>query len=115
MRNLLSLTAVLCLSACSFIFPVPHDPVEFSMLVNAKVDVDSLDCADKSTWDYVIDDVNRLSVYTELREDPQAENVSQLKEALIKAKDSKNETFCEGILKVQKTRIDTIVSAWGGR
>jgi len=115
MKNLLSLTAVLCLSACSFIFPVPHDPVEFSMLVNAKIDVDSLDCADKSTWDYVIDDVNRLSVYTNLREDPQAESISQLKEALIKAKGSNNQLFCENIVKIQKTRIETIVSAWRGR
>lgn len=110
-----ALVGLLFLGACSFIFPVPHDSSEFTMLVDTKIGIEQLSCADKGPWNWVLEDVNRLAVYTQLREDPQAENISQLKEALVKAKDSKNEVFCEGILKVQKTRVDVIANAWRGR
>jgi len=115
MRFITSFLLVFSLSACSIIFPIPHDSDQFSLLVDTKIEVDKLDCSDKTPWEYVIQDVNKLAVYTQLREDPQAENISQLKDALVKAKDSNNVTFCEGILKVQKTRVDTVVNAWRGR
>jgi len=115
MKKLLALALAVTLSGCAFIWPVPHDPVAFGNLVDVKLAVDNLSCKDKTNWDPVLANVTRLEKYTELREDPQAKNISQLKDALVKARDSKNDTFCESIVKVQKTRVNVITNAWRGR
>ena len=115
MKKLLAIALAITLSGCAFIWPVPHDPVAFGTLVDVKIGVDGLSCSDKSNWDSVLSNVTRLQKYTELREDPQAKNISQLKDALVKAKESKNDKFCESIVKVQKTRVDVVTNAWRGR
>ena len=109
-----SILLVLLLSGCSFIMPIPHDPVMFGNLVDVQIGVDKLSCTDKD-WNSTLTTVNRLKVYSKLRNDPQAETVSKLSEALEKAKESKNQTFCESVLKINKTRIDVITKAWSGR
>jgi hypothetical protein len=115
MKIVAALLVTLTLSACSFIFPVPHDPVAFGTLVDLKISVDNLSCKNKDNWDTTFTQVTRLERYTELREDPQAKNIAQLKVALVKARESKNEVFCDSVLKVQRTRVDVITNAWRGR
>lgn len=102
------------LSGCALIFPIPHDPVMFNNLVETKIIVDKLNCDDKN-WDKADISIERLKLYTTLREDPQADTVIKLQEAMTKAKESTNKTFCESVLKIQRIRIDVIVKAWGGR
>jgi len=113
MKTLL-LLPILFLSACSLILPQPHDPVMFGQLVEVKVAVGKLNCDDKN-WKDIQSKVELLKVYTNLRNDPQADSVVKLEEALNKAHESKNKTFCQSILTVNKTRIDVIADAWRGR
>jgi hypothetical protein len=117
MKRLLIVLTVLCLNGCSLILLMPkkHDPVMFDNLVNTKIAVDKLSCEQKESWNDALDKANKLAVYSELRSDPQANSVKQLHEALTKARDSKNNTFCENILKINKTRINVVIDAWKGR
>lgn len=119
MKRILLLLSVLALQGCSVmaisaIWPKPHDPVMFDNLISVKVAVDKLNCEDKN-WTDAENKIHHLKVYAELRKDPQATSIGQLEEALQKAKASNNKLFCEGVVKINKTRIDTVVDAWRGR
>ena len=119
MKKILLLLAVLSLQGCSIamisaIWPKPHDPVMFDNVVSVKIAVDKLNCEDKN-WTDAEGKIHHLKVYAELRKDPQATSIGQLEEALGKAKASNNKLFCEGVVKINKTRIDTVVDAWRGR
>lgn len=88
----------------------------FSDLVDIKIGMDNMTCdADRKGWQETQNKIHKLAVYTELRKDPQAQSIIQLQEAVGKARDSKNPVFCEGILKINRTRIDVIAEAWKGR
>ena len=113
MRTLL-LVLTLVLSGCAVIFPVPHDGAVFNNLVEVKIAVDKLNCIDKN-WTDAFSKVEKLKIYTALRNDPQAPAVDSLEIALKKAYETKNEKFCESVVKINKTRIDVIVDAWKGR
>lgn len=118
-KQLLLLLAVLVLQGCSIaaisaIWPKPHDPVMFDNIVSVKLAVDKLNCEDKN-WTDAENKIQHLKVYAELRKDPQAQSIAQLEEAIQKAKASSNKMFCEGVLKINKTRIDTTIDAWRGR
>jgi hypothetical protein len=107
---------LLFLSACSFILPQPHDPVMFGNLVAVKIAMDSLVCdSDRTGWSDTTSKIHKLTVYADLRKDPQAQSLIQLQEAVGKAKDSKNKIFCESILTINRTRLDVIADAWRGR
>lgn len=119
MKKILLLLAVLSLQGCSIamisaIWPKPHDPVMFDNVVSVKIAVDKLSCDDKN-WTDAENKIHHLKVYAELRKDPQATSIGQLEEALQKAKASNNKLFCEGVVKINKTRFDTVVDAWRGR
>lgn len=86
----------------------------FGELVDVKISVSKLTCTDKD-WSTTFTQVERLKVYSQMRDDPQADAVTQLEESLTKANKSSNKTFCENLLKVNKTRIDVIAEAWSGR
>jgi hypothetical protein len=105
----------LLLSGCAIIMPVPHDPVMFDHMVDVKINVYKLSCTGDKNWDDVFNKVEKLKVYTELRKDPQAKSFGDLQTALKKAHDSKNNIFCESVLKVNRVRVDTIAEAWRGR
>lgn len=113
--SLIAVLVSLGLTGCSLVLPRDHDPVMFSKLVDVKIAVSELSCDDKEQWKPALVAVNNLAVYTELRDDPQKDNIKGLKEALVKAKDSKNVTFCKGILKTSAGRIDAAVNAWRDR
>ena len=115
MRKFLLILIVL-LPGCALIFPKPHDPVMFGYLVDTKIIVDKISCSDK-TMDWSIADmqIDRLKIYSTLRNDPQADAVGKLQDALKKAKESVNPTFCDSVLKINRTRIDVIIDAWKGR
>lgn len=105
------------LTGCSFILPKPHDPVLFDNLVSVKIAVDKLTCESKdlNAWQSASDKIHHLTVYADIRKDPQAQSLKQLQEAIGKARDSKNNLFCENILKINRTRIDVAADAWRGR
>lgn len=107
---------VISLSGCSVLalWPKPHDPVMFDNLVSVKIAVDNLNCNEKN-WSDAETKIQHLKVYSELRSDPQSKSISQLQEAILKAKASNNVKFCENILKINKTRIDVVIDAWKGR
>jgi hypothetical protein len=88
----------------------------FGHLVDTKIAVDRLSCEEKDfAWTSAEITIERLKVYTSLRNDPQAEAVVKLEDSLKKARESTNKVFCESVLKINKTRIDVIVDAWKGR
>jgi len=101
-------------SVLSTIMPIDHDPVMFNNLVSVKIAVDKLSCDDKN-WSDAESKLQQLKMYSSYRKDPQAKSVSELDEAIGKAKKSDNKLFCESILKINKTRIDVVVDAWKGR
>lgn len=115
-KTTLLLLAVLSLQGCALIalWPKPHDPIMFDNAVSVKIAVDKLSCDDKN-WTDAENKIHHLRVYSELRKDPQAQSIAQLEEAIQKAKASSNKMFCEGVLKINKTRIDTTIDAWRGR
>lgn len=113
--SLIAFVVAVGLTGCSLILPRDHDPVMFSKLVDAKVSVSELSCENKDNWQPTLVAVNNLAVYTELRDDPQKENIKGLKEALVKARDTNNASFCRGILKTSAGRIDAAVKAWRDR
>jgi hypothetical protein len=102
------------LSGCSFILPRPHDSSMFNNLVEVKIAVDKLNCDDKN-WTDAEYKIERLKVYASLRKDPQADAIGKLQEAVVKAKNSNNKSFCESVIKINKTRINVIADAWRGR
>jgi len=117
MKRILLVLSVLALQGCSTVaalWPKPHDPVMFDNLVSVKLAVDKLNCDDKN-WTDAENKIQHLKVYAELRKDPQAKSIAQLEEAIQKAKASNNKMFCDGVVKINKTRIDTTVDAWRGR
>lgn len=114
MKRLILALSVVVLSGCAVIFPISHDGAAFNNLVEVKIAVDKLNCADKN-WSDAFSKVEKLKVYTVLRNDPQAPSVDALEIALKKAHESKNEKFCESVVKINKTRIDVIADAWRGR
>jgi hypothetical protein len=116
MKTLLVVLLV-TLSGCSLILPKPHDPVLFDNLVSVKIAVDKLTCESKdlNAWQSASDKIHHLTVYADIRKDPQADSLKQLQEAVGKARDSKSNVFCESILKINRTRIDVAADAWRGR
>ena len=83
-------------------------------LVAIQIKVNQVNCSNKD-WGDLMDRVHHLKVYTALRDDPQAPAIAQLQDALLKAQNSKNEKFCDSILKLNKTRIEVVEDAWKGR
>jgi hypothetical protein len=114
MKNLIILSMVLFLNGCSIILPIDHDPVMFDHLVDVKIAIGKTTCQDRD-WKELNRAVEKMKVYSELRDDPQAESAKNLEEALSKANASKNDKFCESVLKVSATRVDVIVKAWRQR
>lgn len=116
MRTLLLLPAVLLTGCMTFIMPRAHDPVLFGNMVDVKILSTNLSCDNKDHgWKEVIDSINRLKVYATYRNDPQAENIKGLHEAVGKAHSSSNPVFCKSLLSVQQKRVDVIVDAWKDR
>lgn len=105
--KLTTLLLAVLLSGCAVIFPIPHDGAPFNNLVEVKIAVDKLNCTDKN-WNDAFTKIDKLKVYTTLRNDPQAPAVDSLEIALKKAQETKNEKFCESIIKLNKTRVDVI-------
>ena len=115
MRNtFLMLVTTFMVSGCSFIFPIPHDPAMFDRAVELQYSLDNTTCKNKD-WSQLEAQVDKIGRYTKYREDPQSENLQQMKGALEKAKSSSNEKFCESVLKLQRSRMDVIFKAWSGR
>lgn len=114
MRKSLAILLAVSLSACSIILPIDHDPVMFDHLVDVKIAIGKTTCQDRD-WKELNRAVEKMKVYSELRDDPQAESAKNLEEALSKANASKNDKFCESVLKVSATRVDVIVKAWRQR
>jgi hypothetical protein len=86
----------------------------FGDIVDIKIAADKLTC-DNKDWSYVESKVNRLKIYTQAREDAQADSIAQLQESLTKANKSTNKIFCQGVLDISKVRIDVVIDAWKGR
>ncbi len=108
------LAVSLVLAGCSFVLPRPHDGAMFNNLVDVKIAVDKLDCKNKD-WTDTFNKIERLKIYTSLRNDPQAKAVEDLESALKKAQASSNEKFCDSVVKINRARVDVITDAWRGR
>lgn len=115
MKKLLISFSVLFLTACSFILPRPHDPEMFGRLVDVKIAVNKLECGNPANWQNTEDYIERLKVYADARQDPQADAIGKLQESIKKAGESKNKVFCESLLRANKVRIDVVIDAWKGR
>ena len=119
MKKLLILS-VLLMSGCATVnnlLPKHHDPAEAAKLMDVKAKIETLTCGatkDLPRWQSTVDDLRWLNLYTEFRQDPQAKTVEELYIATQKAREG-SIAYCEATLKLQKTRIEVIESAWKGR
>ena len=115
--KLMVLFSIGLLAGCmTFIMPRPHDPVLFGNLVDLKILSTTITCDDKDYgWKEMMDTINHMKVYSTYRNDPQAENIKGLHEAIGKAYLSKNSVFCSSLLKVQQQRVEVIIDAWKDR
>ena len=114
MINRLTFLFMVALSGCAFI-PRSHDPVMFGQAIDIKVGLSKITCEDKSNWQPVLDKIETVKVYSVERGDPQSDAFKKMEEALKKAKDSKSSTFCESIVKLNRTRVDVTIDAWKDR
>ena len=114
MKKLILIT--LLLTGCSFIMPVPHDPAEAAKFTDIKLDVEKVTCIEKNKadWDKLIEDTRWLDMYTAWRQDPQQKAVTEFYVAMQKARDG-SPAYCEATIKLNKTRLQVIESAWKGR
>ena len=115
MKKLILVLFALSLTACSFILPRPHDPEMFGRLVDTKIVVDKLECGNHLMFQNADEQIERLKVYAQVRQDPQADAIHKLQDAIKKAGETKNKVFCESIVKTNKVRIDVIIDTWKGR
>jgi hypothetical protein len=115
MKKLIVVLAVILTAGCSVIFPKPHDPVMFDQIVYIQTDLTKASCLEPKNWDNLLDRVNHLKIYTHFRDDPQSQAIASLQESLLKAYNSKNATFCESLLKLNRTRVEVTLDAWKGR
>jgi hypothetical protein len=117
MKKTLLLLPIALLTGCmTFIMPKPHDSVLFGNLVDLKILSTTITCDDKNYgWKEMLDKINHIKVYSTYRNDPQAESIKGLHEAIGKAYSSTNPVFCKSLLNVQQKRIDVIVDAWKDR
>ena len=116
MKKLLLLPVIFLTGCMTFILPRPHDPVMFGNLVDIKILSTTVTCDNKEYgWQEMIDAINHMKVYTTYRNDPQAENIKGLHEAIGKAYSSTNPVFCKSLLNVQQKRVDVIIDAWKDR
>ena len=113
--KLVSLVLAVVLSGCAFVMPKPHDPVMFGSLVDVKMVVNMVQCGNVEYWGVADLQIEKLKLYSQMRKDPQATNIEQLQVAMKKAGESKNKSFCESLVKINKTRIEVISDAWSGR
>ena len=116
MRALVLLPVVLLTGCMTFILPKPHDPVMFARVIDLKILSNTISCDDKEHgWKDMLDLINRMKVYSTYRNDPQADNIKGLHEAMGKAHSSTNPVFCKSLLNVQQKRVDVIIDAWKDR
>ena len=118
--SLVALTLSLSLAGCSltipFIMPRAHDPVMFGDAVDIKLLLSNVSCEEKQyKWETLLEKSDKLKTYTELRKDPQADNIKGMFEAIGKAKSSTNPYFCKSVIGLQQKRIDAAIEAWRGR
>lgn len=117
MKKLLLLLPAVFLTGCmTFILPRPHDPLLFSSVVDLKIQSTSVSCDNKDRgWKEMLEAINRMKIYSTYRNDPQAENIRGLYDAMVKAHTSSNPVFCKSLLNVQQKRVDVIIDAWKDR
>lgn len=116
MKALLLLPLVLLTGCMTFILPRPHDPAMFTNVIDLKISSTALSCENKERgWKETLDLINRMKVYSTYRNDPQADNIKGLHEAMGKAYSSSNPVFCKSLLNVQQKRVDVIIDAWKDR
>ena len=117
MKRLL-LVSVLLLNGCAItnLLPKHHDTAEAAKLTDLKVDIEKVSCNDKkeADWAKLIEDARWLDVYTAWRDDPQQKAVTEFYIAAQKARDG-SPAYCEATIKLNRTRLQVIESAWKGR
>ena len=124
MIKILLVFLVSTLTACSTIqsgvdtvkkyWPRDHDPVMFDKVVELNIALENLNC-EQPDYTEIIPKAIRLARYSELRNDPQAENMKGLENHLLKLKSNSNKVFCELGKKTAVQRINVAIQAWRKR
>lgn len=116
MKKILALLLVVSLSGCATIseyWPRSHDSDLAILFVDAKMNVDMVDCKHSEYWDEALYLTKRMATYATFRQDPQAANANSAFENLGKARLSLN--ACDRYLNVVKLRLEVIAKSWGTR
>lgn len=117
MKKLLILSSALLLCGCASIkqlWPKPHDPEMFGNLVELHINVDHVNCK-QPNWSPALAVSQRLAIYSQWRNDPQAENLMGLQHHIEKMNQGGSVVFCELGKKTALLRIDAARTAWSGR
>jgi hypothetical protein len=95
-------------------WPRDHDPVMFDKVVEINIAIENLNC-ESPDYTELVPKVIRLARYSELRNDPQAENLKGLEAHVLKLRSSTNKIFCELGKKTALQRLDVAINAWRKR
>lgn len=111
------LAFTIALSGCSLTkyLPIDHDSGLTQLFAETVVSVERLNCSQIMPGDWVTAQLyaRELSVYAEVRKDPQQENIAEIGNNLAKAAQSSN--TCDRYLKIVKLRLQVVAKALGGR
>ena len=111
---MLRLLPILLLAGCSLL-PTPHDPALVSAWVNTSQELSRINCEDRSNWQTLTRHVEFLRVYAEFRNDNQVKATQGLQDNITKAQAAGNPRVCEHNLKLARSRLDVLKTAWSGR
>lgn len=111
---MLRLLPILLLTGCSLL-PTPHDPALASAWVNTSQELSRVNCEDRGNWQPLIRQAEFLRGYAEFRSDNQVKSAQGILDNITKAQTASNLRVCEFNLKLARTRLDVLKTAWSGR
>lgn len=112
------LPMILLLAGCSTLadyWPTPHDPALAQGWVQVRMEIERVNCDDRSNWQSLLRNAEFVSTYADFRSDNQRRTAAGLLENLTKAQQASNPRVCVHNLNLAKTRLDILKTAWSGR
>ncbi len=111
---MLRLLPIILLAGCSLL-PTPHDSALASSWVNASQELQRVNCEDRTNWQSLVRHAEFLRGYAEFRSDNQVKSAQGLHDNIVKAQAAGNPRVCEHNLKLARSRLDVLRTAWSGR
>lgn len=111
---MIRLLPLVLLAGCSLL-PTPHDSALASGWVQTSQELQRVNCEDRSNWQPLMRQAEFLRGYAEFRSDNQVKSAQGVYDNIVKAQAAVNQRVCEHNLKLARSRLDVLRTAWSGR